>query len=120
MLEETTTLTALYLLVDTHLIPPELVAQDDSSSPPEGCEVAEVETATEKQIGMNVNDWWGFRLVLAYPRMVIPWEKNTRIGQVESLREGAQVVVEMLGTTAWEQDTNSAGGDDGYHTEDSE
>jgi FAS-associated factor 2 len=120
MLGETTTLTALYLLVDTHLVPPELAAQDDSSSPPEGYEAAEVETAIEKQIGMNVDDWWGFRLVLAYPRMVIPWEKDMRIGQVESLSGGAQVVVEMLGASAREQDSSSIGADDGYHTEDSE
>lgn len=125
MLEETTTLTALYLLVDMHLIPTELSVQDDSSSPPEeGFEAVGVEGAIEMQIaaeGMNVDDWWGFRLVLAYPRMVIPWQKGMRIGEVESLRGGAQVVVEMLGPPAREQRTNIDGsGDDGYHTEDSE
>jgi len=121
MLEETATLTKLYLLVDTQLIPTELSIQDDSSSPPEeGCEAVGVEAAIEMQIaaaGRNVDDWWGFRLVLAYPRMVIPWEKGTRIGQVESLRGGAQVVVEMLAPPGTDIDGN---GDDGYHTEDSE
>jgi FAS-associated factor 2 len=124
MLEETATLTTLYLLVDTQLIPAELAVQDDSSSPPEeGCEAVGVEAAIEMQIaaeGRNVEDWWGFRLVLAYPRQVIPWEKGTRIGQVESLRGGAQVVVEMLGAPTREQDTDMGSGDDGYHTEDSE
>ena len=124
MLEETATLTALYLLVDTQLIPTELSIQDDSSSPPdEGCEAVGVEAAIEMQIaeGRNVDDWWGFRLVLVYPRMVIPWERDTRIGQVEPLRGGAQVVVEMVGPTARKQVTDADGnGDDGYHTEDSE
>lgn len=124
MLEETTTLTALYLLVDTHLIPTELSMQDDPSSPPEeGCEAVGVEAAIEMQIAAedrNGDDWWGFRLALAYPRMVVPWEKGRRIGQVESLRGGAQVVVEMLGTAGVNDIDNSGDDDDGYHTEDSE
>jgi FAS-associated factor 2 len=124
VLEETATLTALYLFVDTQLIPDELAVQDDPSNPPEeGYEAVGVETAIEMQIAAehgNVDDWWGFRLVLAYPRMEIPWNKGTRVGQVEALRGGAQVVVEMLGTPVMKKDISDADGDDGYHTEDSE
>jgi FAS-associated factor 2 len=123
MLEETATLTALYLFVDTQLIPEELAVQDDPSSPPEeGYEAVGVEAAIEMQIaaeGGNVDEWWGFKLVLAYPRMVIPWNKGTRVRQVETLRGGAQVVVEMLGTPAMEQALGGVDGD-GYDTEDSE
>jgi FAS-associated factor 2 len=104
MMEETATLTALYLLVDTQLIPAELTAQDDPSSPP-GYEGDGVEEAIEKQIGLKGEEWWGFRIFLAYPRIEIPWKKGRRIGEVECLRGGGgQVVVEMFS--------------DGYHTED--
>jgi len=125
MLEETATLTTLYMFVDTQLIPAELAVQDDLSSPPENeYEAVGVEATIEMRLaaeGKNTDEWWGFRLVLAYPRMAIPWQKDTKVGQVESLRGGAQVVVELLGTPAREQDTDSNGdGDDGYHTEDSE
>jgi FAS-associated factor 2 len=97
MLKETTTLTGLYLLVDTQLIPTELTLQEDrSSAPEEGYEGNGVSEAIEKVIEGQGEEWWGFRLVLAYPRKEIPWQKETRIGEVECLRGGGQVVVEML------------------------
>ena len=124
MLEETATLTALYAYVDTHLIPTELMAQDDPSSPPEqGYGADGIETTIERRIsaeGENADEWWGFRLVLAYPRTEVPWKVGMRVGQVECLRGGAQVVVEMLGTPGGRNSAGSLGAQDGYSTEDSE
>ncbi|KAI0683522.1 hypothetical protein C8Q76DRAFT_762755 [Earliella scabrosa] len=123
-------LTALYAFVDSLFIPPELVQDADPTSPPEGGWVGEDGLAGEMQrSGRTPEKWWGFRLVLAYPRREIPWEAERKIGEVDVLKGGGQVVVELVadddgakakgkakaGATATTEDD-----DDEYHTEDSE
>ncbi|KAH9916742.1 uncharacterized protein BXZ73DRAFT_53631 [Epithele typhae] len=115
-------LTALYAYVDAMFVPPELVQDADPVAPPaggaagEGGLVAEMERA-----GKNAEKWWGFRLALAYPRKEIAWEAGKRIGDVEALRGGGQVVVEAVedeaSTKAKGKGKSAAQDDDEYDTE---
>ncbi|KAJ7198781.1 hypothetical protein GGX14DRAFT_468850 [Mycena pura] len=105
------TLTALYAFVDAQLVG----AEGHSELSPAGHRAADVYHAMEEQINtVGVADaWWGFRLVLAYPRREIPWAHGT-VGEVECLQGGGQLVVQMLtpATTDGKKD------DDGYVSED--
>ena len=118
--EGTQTLTALYAFVDAHLVPERYVREEDPVNPPEGGTEGGWEACLEAHIEKEGegadSEWWGFQLALAYPRKEIPWAKGCALGEVESLRGGGQVVVEMKGNGG--HDDN--GSDDGYHTEESE
>ncbi|PIL27153.1 hypothetical protein GSI_10294 [Ganoderma sinense ZZ0214-1] len=117
-------LTALYAYVDSLLIPPEFVQDADPVSPPEGGKAGEEGVVLDIQASRRSSEkWWGFKLVLAYPRREIPWEAEKKIGEVEVLKGGGQVVVEFIADedvksraksrSSLEQD----GDDDEYHTE---
>lgn len=113
--ERSATLTALYAFVDTNLIPPEHSVDEDPSEPPEdGYWNGNLEDCVEARIAREESgtEWWGFQLALAYPRREIPWRSHVNLGDIESLKGGGQVVVELMGP--------STEGDDGYDTEDSE
>lgn len=118
-------LTALYAFVDSLFIPPEFVQDADPRSPPGGGQVGEDGLLDEMQrSGRSAEKWWGFKLVLAYPRREIAWE-GKRIGDADALRGGGQVVVELVADddgvkakgksrSSLEQDAED---DDEYHTE---
>ncbi|KAJ7103788.1 hypothetical protein C8R44DRAFT_834579 [Mycena epipterygia] len=103
------TLTALYTFVDAQLAD----RDGDADASPAGHRAADVERAMEEQIGIagDADAWWGFQLVLAYPRREIPWARGT-VGGVEALKGGGQLVVQML--TAVSADDED---DDGYVSE---
>ncbi|KAJ6567659.1 hypothetical protein DFH09DRAFT_1261410 [Mycena vulgaris] len=107
---DTRSLTALYAFVDAQLAD----AAGDAVSPA-GHAAADVEHAMEEQIAGagGADAWWGFQLVLAYPRREIPWARGT-VGEVESLKGGGQLVVHML---ARETTSNGDADDDGYISE---
>jgi FAS-associated factor 2 len=89
------TLTTLYAYVDSHFIPTHYVPTDDPDAPPHA--IAAGETGIQHQIqllGDNADDWWGFKLVLAYPRRELHWRAGTSLASVEGLKGGAQIVVE--------------------------
>ncbi|RDB26785.1 UBX domain-containing protein 3 [Hypsizygus marmoreus] len=117
--DETQTLTTLYAFVDAQLVPAAFKPEDDPVNPPEG-QHKEVEVCFEGQIAREIDgDWWGFQLATAYPRKEVPWQRGVRLADVESLRGGGQVVVEMTGNK--ERNGQAAGEDsDGYDTEDSD
>ncbi|KAI0746339.1 hypothetical protein C8Q80DRAFT_767238 [Daedaleopsis nitida] len=119
-------LTALYAYVDSLLIPPEFVQDADPVAPPEGGAGGEDGLAGEmRRAGRTPEKWWGFKLVLAYPRREIAWEAERTIGEVDVLKGGGQVVVEFVADDegarakgkakvgAEEEDDD----DDEYHTE---
>jgi FAS-associated factor 2 len=62
----------------------------------------------------DAESWWGFQLMLAYPRREIPWSKTT-VGEIEFLKGGAQLVVQLHTTVV---ETNGDADDDGYVSED--
>lgn len=153
------TLTSLYAFVDAQLIPKDMNPADDPVSV-EG-QVGEGEEALETHILSScsstntalsqsqpshsrdynsVEDYWGFRIATAYPRVEIPWKQGVKLVDVEPLRGGGQVVIEAVQNgsggpygqqTRSKKEFESAGANvksgggkerdqDGYDTEDSE
>ncbi|KAM5543848.1 hypothetical protein V8D89_002465 [Ganoderma adspersum] len=117
-------LTALYAYVDSLLIPPEFVQDADPVSPPEGGKAGEEGVVLDMKTSSRSSEkWWGFKLVLAYPRREIPWEAEKKIGEIEVLKGGGQVVVEFVADEDAKSRTKSRssleqdGDDDEYHTE---
>jgi len=125
---QSSTLTSLYASVDSELIPNQYSASDDPISLPHQRGVGE--EALEDHIigqGGGGENYWGFDVVLAYPRMKIPWKAGMRLSDIDQLKGGGQVVVESVsdrprdkGAVAANDGGNTDEDDDGYHTEDSE
>jgi FAS-associated factor 2 len=114
----TATLTSLYAFVDAQLIPRDLAAEEDPETPPDGNLTGEAALDTHILETANlVDEWWGFKLVLAYPRQEIKWEVGRQLRDVELLKGGGQVMVEMIEHRVH---TASANRDDGFTSEDSE
>ncbi|KAH9925980.1 uncharacterized protein B0H18DRAFT_1007240 [Fomitopsis serialis] len=121
------TLTALYAYVDSMFVPKEVPDKGDPLGPPENGEPGEAGLVKEiERSGRAPEKWWAFKLWLAYPRKEVVWEPARRLGDVEALRGGGQLVVE-LGAGAESAKAKGkqrasdvlAGGedDDGYETE---
>ncbi|CDO76399.1 hypothetical protein BN946_scf184937.g13 [Trametes cinnabarina] len=116
-------LTAFYAYIDSLFISPELIQDADPTTPPEGGKTGEEGLVAEmSRSGKSPEKWWGFQVFLAYPRKEIAWEAGKRLGDVEALKGGGQVVVELV------QDDGGVKGkgkgiatgeeeDDEYHTE---
>ena len=116
---QSSTLTSLYAFVDSALIPNHYSTCDDPSSLPDQRGVGE--QALEDHISQGDEDYWGFNVVLAYPRTKIPWKAGIKLSDIEQLKGGGQVVVEFISDRR--RPVNEVGNtdeDDGYHTEDSE
>ena len=117
------TLTSLYAFVDSQLIPDHYSASDDPVSLPQQRGVGEQALEDHILKSGQGEEYWGFNVVLAYPRMKIPWKAGTKLSDIDQLKGGGQVVVEFI--SGRPQDSQRANGsnadeDDGYHTEDSE
>ena len=120
-------LTALYAFVNSQLIPPHMSEGDDPPTIPSGAFNGSLYSCIEDKItGLNygASEWWGFHVVNAYPRKEIDWATNVRLGDVECLKGGGQVVVEVLNSdvgrpTPAERTGNGSleEDDDGYDTE---
>ena len=87
-------------------------------SPPDGLEVGEAGLV----MGMNKagkigEDWWGFKLVLSYPRREIVWGSAKKLGDVEGLKGGAQLIVELVENV---KATNGKGKEKARRSEDNE
>ncbi|TFK78398.1 hypothetical protein K466DRAFT_668456 [Polyporus arcularius HHB13444] len=125
---ENDSVTSLYAYVDSLFIPPEFGQDVDPATPPGGAWVGESGLSGEmEKSGRTPEKWWGFKLVLAYPRREIPWEADKKIGEIDVLKGGGQVVVEFVadndglkgkgkGRSSAEPDDD----DDEYHTEESD
>lgn len=88
--EPTDSITGLYAFVDAHMIPPQYKPEDDPNEPP---------TRHSYAGDIDTHDWeWEFRLAVAFPKSAIPWTKGSqvKIGDVEALKGGANLVIEML------------------------
>ena len=121
---QSSTLTSLYASVDSELIPNQYSASDDPISLPHQRGVGE-EALEDHIIGQGGGEeYWGFDVVLAYPRMKIPWKAGMKLSDIDQLKGGGQVVVESVSDRPREKGAaNEVGNtdeDDGYHTEDSE
>jgi len=95
------TLTSLYAYVDSQFIPSDMPPSSDLITPPSG--ILTGEAAIELHIQSNSslteekkgNAWWGFKLVLAFPRRELAWTSQTTLGSVDGLKGGAQIVVDL-------------------------
>ncbi|KAG5645968.1 hypothetical protein DXG03_004760 [Asterophora parasitica] len=141
----TETLTTLYAFVDAQLVPPGIKASEDPDVSPEGHRIPSSSSAAkleetlegviaaygkdQRDVEGKESDWWSFTILLSYPRVSIPWRAGVSLGEVEALREGGQVVVEMLGSPGSPLRANGNGSgsggqgeevDDGYATESDE
>ncbi|TCD63156.1 hypothetical protein EIP91_005884 [Steccherinum ochraceum] len=120
--------TAVYAYVDTLLIPEgrEWSSDMDPVSPPDGKVTGEEGLMQAmREAGKEGDSWWGFNLVLSYPRREIRWEAGKKLGEIEGLKAGGQLAVEMLDTPVVkgkgkERATSSGSDDDGYVTEESD
>ncbi|KAF8954716.1 hypothetical protein BDZ97DRAFT_1927810 [Flammula alnicola] len=118
---QSASLTSLYALVDAHFIPPQFTAADDPFALPEQSSTGEM--ALEDHILNQAEEYWGFRVASAYPRMEIPWKRGVKLSEIDQLKGGGQVVVELIDgrrRAAEREQIEYAEEDDGYHTEDSE
>ena len=126
---QSSTLTSLYASVDSELIPNHYSASDDPISLPHQRGVGE--EALENHIigqgggGKGGEGYWGFDVVLAYPRMRIPWKAGMKLSDIDQLKGGGQVVVESISDCPRDRkerhvDKDDDDDDDGYRTEDSE
>jgi FAS-associated factor 2 len=109
------TLTNLYAYVDSQFIPPSLPTSSDPLLPPENDLTSPEQTPDERieaqiraqssapssgAVGEGKADiWWGFKLVLAYPRRELAWAPHTALRDIEGLKGGAQIVVEKVGVS---------------------
>ena len=115
----TSTLTTLYAFVDVQLLPPDLLSDDDPRTPPNG--ILTGEAALDHQILSfhGKEEWWGFKLVLAYPRQEIRWEIGRMLSDIEGLTSGSQVMVEITDRRRVRQLTEEDETSDGYSSEES-
>ena len=117
-------LTTLYAFVDSQLIPSHMPEDKDPLVLPSGSSHGPLESCIERKIGGSsgrANQWWGFHVINAYPRKEIDWVANVRLGDVECLKGGGQVVVELLNLGNGRPERTANGSldedDDGYDTE---
>ncbi|KAK2460003.1 hypothetical protein APHAL10511_008009 [Amanita phalloides] len=121
-------LTTLYAFVDSQLIPPHMSEGEDPLDLPSESLHRSLEACVESKLAHSrsgANEWWGFHIMNAYPRKEIDWAANVRLGDIECLKGGGQVVVELLnmhnGRPASRERTVNGDiddDDDGYDTED--
>ncbi|PCH42010.1 hypothetical protein WOLCODRAFT_137652 [Wolfiporia cocos MD-104 SS10] len=118
---EADSMTALYAYVDSLFIPAGLPQDTDPRSPPNGGLPDESGLAEEMERSeKSPEKWWGFKLVLAYPRKEIIWEPAKSLGDVEALKGGGQLVVEMVADSdvkGKQKQAVTSEDDDGYESE---
>jgi len=93
----------LYAVVDR------LLAGGDEAKPGDTMSQGELDSLIDREGG---KEFWGFKIVSAYPRKEIEWQEGVKIGDVDTLIGGGQVVVER-GAVA----NGNGNGDDGWETE---
>ena len=116
--------------ISTSLSNWEYSSDADPVQAPEGKESGEIGLVKAmKEHGKVGEEWWGFKLVLSYPRREMGWEPVKRMGDVEGLKGGAQLIVELVEPfsakgkeKARKSEDNEKVDDeyDGYDTEESE
>ncbi|KAF7324835.1 UBX domain-containing protein [Mycena kentingensis (nom. inval.)] len=106
-------LTFLYAFVDAELA---TSSGEGSDVSPTGHHFDDLERAMDEQVeaSADADSWWGFQLMLAYPRREVLWSKG-KVGDVDCLKGGAQLVVQLNSPVPM---NNGDLDDDGYVSED--
>ncbi|KAH0828611.1 hypothetical protein J3R83DRAFT_2941 [Lanmaoa asiatica] len=108
------TLTELYAFVDTQMLPLTLQPETDPEHILEGSgpDLQKLENYIQSQAN-DVESWWGFKLVLPYPRREIKW--TTSVSLVGAgLKSGEQLVMELTDKSTKSQHLS----DDDYESDD--
>ncbi|KAJ4485353.1 hypothetical protein J3R30DRAFT_3282031 [Lentinula aciculospora] len=111
----TDTLDTLYAFVDT-----ELVSTSVSSSllPSPSYTFNTLHALLSSHLS-KPNEWWGFTLLSAYPRQLVPWAPDTLLGGIKAL-SGGQLVVEMASSRVIGNGKNTNGKGKGKAQEEDE
>lgn len=117
---KTDSVTALYAFVDAHLVPAEELSEKDEAVSGSGDGEQEVERMVV-DAGQSADEWWGFKLFTAYPRLEVAWTPGTKLVEIPGLEQGGQLVVEMVDVDQRRSLESQRVGDgddsDGYETE---
>lgn len=120
------TLTTLYASVDANLVPASHKPEADPEDPPQQASGSEMEQLLERTVlkkyatgASAMQEYWGFKIASAFPRVEIPWQKGVELGSVQELKGGGQVVVEWVGKSKAAV-ADEADDEEGYETESSE
>ncbi|KAF8123034.1 hypothetical protein EV363DRAFT_1300798 [Boletus edulis] len=108
------TLTELYAFVDTQVLPLNLRPESDPEHILEGpgSDLQKLENHIQSHAG-DAESWWGFKLLLPYPRREIKWISSVSLVET-GLKSGEQLVMELT-----KGDTNSQHlSDDDYESDD--
>ena len=89
------TLTELYAFADTQMLPLTLQPETDPENVLEGpgSDIQKLENYIQSQ-AHDVDSWWGFKLVLPYPRREIKWTTSVSLTEA-GLKSGEQLVVDL-------------------------
>jgi FAS-associated factor 2 len=63
----------------------------------------------------SADEWWGFKLIIAYPRQEISWTPSGKLSEIPGLQGGGSVVVELVDDI--KDPLTAAADDDGYESE---
>ena len=107
------TLTELYAFVDTQMLPLTLQPETDPEHILEGSEpdLQKLNTYIQSQAN-DAESWWGFKLLLPYPRREIKWTTSASLVEA-GLKTGEQLVVELTSGSTKSQHLS----DDDYESE---
>ncbi|KLO12666.1 hypothetical protein SCHPADRAFT_915548 [Schizopora paradoxa] len=108
-----TPITQLYIAAASNLIPQEHAPSDDPKEPPSTYRTIQSVAAVESKC-------WNFALATTYPRVVIPGDGKSKIGDIRGLRYGGVVAIEMQDDIPVSPPRSIRGGEDdsdGYETE---
>lgn len=108
------TLTELYAFVDTQILPLTLQPETDPDHILEGSgpDLQKLENYIQS-LANGAESWWGFKLVLPYPRQEIKWTTSTSLVGA-GLKSGEQLVMELTDGGTKPQHLS----DDEYESED--
>ncbi|KAF8559473.1 hypothetical protein OG21DRAFT_1503382 [Imleria badia] len=108
------TLTELYAFVDTQMLPLAFQPETDPEHISEGSEPDLQKLGNYIQLqAIDAVSWWGFKLVLPYPRREIKWTPSALLVEA-GLKSGEQLVVELTDGSTNSQDLS----DDEYESDD--
>lgn len=110
LVAHTSTVTALYCLVDAHFNPTHVTGAEIGASTAENS-LRELVHLSQQPAEV----WWGFSLFTAYPRQAIPWQPAVRLADI-GLSNGGQIVAEVVSKEGEKNDYD----EEGYDTERSE
>lgn len=100
------TMTDLFSFVDIHLIPAECTPEDDPTSASADFPKNDQELEQLVSQGSPADDWFGYRLLSAYPRAEIHWKPNCKIQDLDILKQGGHLIVESQDNVNREDDAD--------------